>query len=56
MSLCLGEKSSDRIRRFKKLLEEFEDWIGDWIDLEELLMVYLFIYIVLIIGLIIGSL
>ena len=56
MSLCLGEESSDRIRRFKKLLEEFEDWIADWIDLEELLMVYLFIYIVLIIGLIIGSL
>ena len=56
MSLCLGEESSDRIRRFKKLLEEFEDWIGDWIDLEELLMVYLFIFIILIIGLIIGSL
>ena len=56
MSLCLGEKSSDRIKRFKKLLEEFENWIADWIDLEELLMVYLFIYIILIIGLIIGSL
>jgi len=56
MSLCLGEESSDRIRRFKKLLEEFEDWIADWIDLEELLMVYLSIFIILIIGLIIGSL